>query len=335
MNTAISSRAKSIHKKNPVIDALGGFGFKYADILSGCINATNVTLAMYPYEGPDHVLNEIKRYYSIMEMNPDKIMLVETAEDILKAKHEGKLGIIFGFQNACPLATNVTLLPVFYKLGVRIIQLTYNEANALGCGCLEPNDTGLTSIGIQFVQAMNRTGILIDLSHTGYNTSRDAIELSVQPVAFTHANPLALKNIPRNRPDDLIRLLAKKGGVIGLTPYASFCKSQLRRGPTMNDYVDQIDYIVQLVGIDHVGIGTDKFEGRTPEEHYMESISRYPKIMRDFEHRHVEGFSHISHFPRITDNLLSRGYSDNDCAKIIGRNFYELFNKVWSKPAYL
>ena len=327
-------RVQNIHERAVVIDALGGFGFKYLDILSGGINATNVTLAMYPCEGLDYVLNQIKRYYGIMELFPDYIMLVEETQDILKAKQEGKLGIIFGFQNACFLGENVTLLPIYYKLGARIIQLTYNEANALGCGCLEPNDTGLTSFGIQVVQAMNRLGMVIDLSHTGYRTSRDAIEISVDPVTFTHANPATLKNIPRNRPDELIHLVAKKGGVIGLTPYATFCKSVPGKRPTLNDFLDQIDYVVQLVGIDHVGIGTDKFEGRTPEEHYLESQSRYPKLIEKFEHRHVEGFSHISQFPRITEGLLDRSYSDGDCAKIIGGNFYSLFQKVWKKPNF-
>ena len=93
--------------------------------------------------------------------------------------------------------------------------------------------------------------------------------------------------------------------------------------------MDQIDYVVQLVGVDHVGIGTDKFEGRTKEEHLLESGTRYPELIPPFEHRHVEGFSHISQFPRFTEGLLERGYSETDCAKIIGGNFYSMFQKVW------
>ena len=330
----MKKKIQKIDTSSVVIDALGGFGYAYTDILSGGIHATNVTLAAYNCDGMDAVLNEIKRYYGLMDMVPEKMMLVEQAEDILKAKKEGKLGIIFGFQNASPLGNNVTLLPIFYKLGVRIIQLTYNEANELGCGCLEPNDTGLASFDIQVVQSMNRLGILVDLSHVGNRTGRDAIEVSEDPVAFTHANPSALKDAPRNKPDELLRMVTEKGGIIGVTPYAAFCKSAPGKRPTLEDFYDQVDYVVQLVGIDHVGIGTDKFEGRTKEEHMLEFRARYPKLMTPFEHRHVEGLSHISQFMRIAEGLLSRGYSDEDCAKIMGGNFYSLFKHVWKKPNF-
>jgi membrane dipeptidase len=147
-------------------------------------------------------------------------------------------------------------------------------------------------------------------------------------------NPSALKDISRNLPDKLIRMVAKKGGVMGLMPYSVFCKSAPGKRPTMEDFLDQIDHVVQLVGVDHVGIGTDKFEGRTRLEHYSGIQNRYPEIPSVFEHRHVEGFSHISHFPRFTEGLLSRGYSDEDCGKIIGGNFYSLFQRVWKNPGF-
>jgi membrane dipeptidase len=331
--SSMEQRVRRFHEKYVVIDALGGYGFPYEDILNGGINALNVTLNMFDYEGADYVFAQIKRYYGLIEMNLGRLMLVETIEDILKAKQDGKLGLIFGMQNGSPLGKDVTLLPILYKLGVRIIQLTYNEANALGCGCLESHDTGLTSLGVQAVQAMNRLGVLIDLSHTGYQTSKEVIEASDYPVAFTHANPSALKDVPRNRPDELIRILAVKGGFIGLTPYAAFCKSVPGRRPTLGDFFDQVDYTVQLAGVDHVGIGTDKFEGKTREEYFLEVQSRYSKLIDvPFEHRHVEGFSHISHFPRITEGLLSRGYTDEECAGILGGNFFSLLKKVWKNP---
>jgi membrane dipeptidase len=332
---AMEQKARNLHGKNVVIDALGGYGFPYMDILNAGINALNVTLNMYASEGLDHVFAQIKRYYGLIEMDPARLMLVEKAEDILKAKQDGKLGLIFGMQNGDPLGKDVTLLSILHKLGVRIIQLTYNEANALGCGCLESHDTGLTSQGVQAVQAMNRLGVLIDLSHTGYHTSREVIENSDYPVAFTHANPSALKNVPRNRPDELIRNLADKGGFIGLSPYAAFCKSKPGRRPTLGDFLDQVDYVVQLVGDGHVGIGTDKFEGKTREEYLLEVQSRYSKLIDvPFEHRHVEGFSHISDFPRITEGLLARGYSDEECAGILGGNFLSLLKKVWKNPVF-
>ena len=332
---AIMDRAHAIHQNTAVIDAMGGSAFAFVDILEGGIHVTNVTLNQYPCEGFDHVLNQLRRYYRLFEIYPDKLMLVEKTQDIRKAKEQGRLGVIFGFQNGNVLGNDVTLLPIFYKLGVRIVQLTYNEANLLGCGCLEPKDTGLTAAGAKMIRAMNRLGILVDLSHVGHQTSRDAVEVSDGPVAITHGNPLALKKVPRNRPDDLIRMIAQKGGVIGLTPYAAFCKSPAGKRPTLNDFLDQIDYVVNIAGIDYVGIGTDKFEGKNKIDFIIEDQARYPKLLTTpFEHRHVEGFSHISQFPRITEGLLARGYSDEDCMKIIGGNFFSLFKRVWKENAF-
>jgi len=335
LENPISAQARSIHDRALVIDGLGGYGFEYSHILAGGIQATHVTLNMYACEGFEYVLNQIRRYYALLENDPDRILLVQQPEDLLEAKGKGKLGIIFGLQNGAALGQDVNLLPILYKLGVRIIQLTYNEANAIGAGCLEPKDNGLTSFGSQLIQAMNRLGILIDLSHVGWQTSEDAVTVSEYPVAITHGNPFFMKALPRNKPDDLIRKVCQKGGVIGATPFAAFCKSAPGKRPTLDDFLDQIDYLVDLVGVDHVGIGTDKFEGKTKEEYISEVQTRYPKLIQaPFEHRHVEGFSHIRQFPRISEGLIARGYSDEDCGKILGGNFFSLFQKVWKKPSF-
>jgi membrane dipeptidase len=326
---------QDVHRRAIVIDALGGYGFAYRDILTAGITATTVTLAMYGSQGLDFLLSEARRYYGLMEMDTDRVMLVQEADDILSAKRQGKLGIIFGLQSAVPLGQDVNLLPILYKLGLRVIQLTYNEANAFGCGCTERNDTGLTSLGVQLIQAMNRLGILVDLSHAGHRTALDAIQISDSPVAFTHANPSALKAAARNKPDELIRALTAKGGVVGLTPYAAFCKSEPGQRPTIRDFVDQVDYVVQLVGIEHVGIGTDKFEGKSKEEHWLDVYGRYPKLIGvPFEHRFVEGFDRITDFPRLTEALLMRGYSEADCLGILGGNFLSLFRQVWRKSRF-
>jgi membrane dipeptidase len=331
-----NERVQRIHDESIVIDGLTGSALRYPEILAGGINAVNVTLDSHA--GMQSVIFDAHRYYALMEIAPDRTKFVQEAEDIRTAKKEAKLGIILGLQDPYPLEENTRMLPAtlytLWKMGVRIIQLSYNDATALGCGCTEPNDTGLTSVGQQVVQIMNKLGMVVDLSHTGNRTARDAAELSEDPVTFTHANPLALRDRPRNKPDDLIRLVAENGGIMGVTPYAAFCKSAPGRRPTMEDFLDQVDYVVQLIGIDHVGIGTDKFEGRTELEFYTEFKSRYPKLMVAFEHRHVEGFSTISNWPSITEGLINRGYSDEDCGKILGGNFFSLFKKIWKKHPF-
>lgn len=332
-----TERYMKFHHESMVIDGLGGSAIPYDKLLAGGLTATNVTLDTQ--RGLASVMEDAKLYYALIEMVPDKVMLVEKVDDINKAKESGRLGIIFGLQDPLPLEENTrvlsTVLYILYKLGIRIMQLSYNDANALGCGCTEPNDTGLTSFGIQVVTVMNRLGIVVDLSHTGNRTSRDAAEVSDAPVIFSHANPLALKNTPRNKPDDLIQFVAKKGGVIGIMPYSSFCKSEYGEWPTLEDFLDQIDYAVQLVGIDHVGIGTDKFEGRTKLEYFSGIQTSYPKLMIPFEHRHVAEYSSISEWPRFTEGLLKRGYSEEDCSKIIGGNFFNLFKTVWKEMPFV
>jgi membrane dipeptidase len=329
MTTA--ERVQKIHDQAIVIDGLTGSAMCYEEILAGGINAVNATIDSHA--GMQSVIFDAHQYYAHMELHSEKIRFVQEAEDIPTAKNEGKLGIIFGLQDPYPLEENTRTVPAtlytLWKMGIRIIQLSYNDANALGCGCTEPNDTGLTSVGQMVVQIMNKLGMLVDLSHVGNRTGRDATELSEEPVALTHANPLALLDKARNKPDDLIRLVAEKGGVVGVTPYASFCKSAPGQRPTMEDFLDTLDYVVQLIGIDHVGVGTDKFEGRTELQYYTDFQSRYPKLMVPFEHRHVVGFSTISNWPSITEGLIRRGYSDEDCGKILGGNFFSLFKKIW------
>ena len=331
-----TERVQKIHGESVVIDALSGSALCYSEILAGGINAVNATIDSHA--GIQSVMFAAHRYYAFMELHPEKTKFVCEAEDIMAAKKEGKLGIIFGLQDPSPLEENTRTIPAtlytLWKMGIRVIQLSYNDANALGCGCTEPNDTGLTSVGRQVVQIMNKLGIVIDLSHVGNRTARDAAELSGQPVALTHANPLALKNKPRNKPDDLIRLIAERGGLMGVTPYASFCKSAPGERPSMEDFLDQVDYVVQLIGVDHVGIGTDKFEGRTELDFYADFQSRYPKLMVPFEHRHVVGFSTISNWPSFTEGLIGRGYSDEDCGKILGGNFFSLFKRIWKKHPF-
>lgn len=332
---SLQDRVQRVHAMGPVIDNLGGYGFCYEEILAGGINATNVSISMYPSQHWDWMMSQLRRYYGLIEMDPARLMLVEEAADILRAKGQGKLGLIIGLQNAGAIGDDVTLLPILHKLGVRVIQITYNEANLFGYGCMEKNDLGLTNLGVQLVQSCNRLGILVDLSHVGWQTSRDAIEESEDPVAFTHSNPWELKKSPRNRPDDLIKACVAKGGMIGATPFAVFCKSAPGVRPTLADFLDQVEYLVDLVGIDNVGIATDRFEGKTAEEYFLENRGRYPRMMgARFDERHVEGFATIRDFPRITEGLLARGYSDEDCAKLIGGNFYRLYERVWKKMPF-
>lgn len=276
---------------------------------------------------------EMNMYYNLVDAFPDKTMLVTQASDIRRAKEKGALGIVFSFQNATPLGDDwVNRLPVFYRNGVRMVQITYNERNLLGDGCLEPENRGLTQYGRQVVHGLNQLGIVIDLSHVGDQTVLDTIERSQAPCVFSHANCRSLTPSPRNKTDDQVRALAEAGGVMCITPYAPFCESVPGQRPTMKDVLNHIDHAIDLAGIDHVGIGTDiaehwavRWMGGTPK--------RYPEVVGNYTWQtiYAEGFHTISGLSDLPTELGKRGYKAKDISKILGGNMLRVFDQVWKQ----
>ena len=213
----------SVYRDSIVIDGLAvgpPSGKLVQDLIAAGITACNWTVSSHR-EDTLQGLNKIIQFYWLLEQFPQVALLVEKASDIERAKKERKLGIIFCFQTTSPLGTNVHLVRVFHRLGVRIIQLTYMEGNALAAGCLEPSNSGLTSLGIQALQEMNRIGVLIDLSHVGERSSLEAIEISEDPVIFSHSNARKVQENPRNISDEQMKSCAAKGGVIGLASFSA------------------------------------------------------------------------------------------------------------------
>jgi len=270
----------------------------------------------------------------MFEKYADLIMPIRRTADIQTAKETGRTGIILGFQNTSAIEDDLKLLSIFHQLGVRIIQLTYMEANLAGQGCLERIDAGLTSFGLEMIEEMNRLGILIDLSHVGYRTTMEAIEASKKPVAFTHANPKSLCNHPRNKPDDAIKALVRKGGVIGATVFPVFLPAG--NNSTIKDFVDVVDYLVKMVGIDHLAIGTDFTEGQ-PKEFFDWLLTgrsmKGPALTVKLEHpiKNTQGIQGAADFPNVTEALVARGYAESDIRKILGENMVRLFREIWAE----
>jgi len=206
------------------------------------------------------------------------------------------------------------------------------EGNLAGSGCLERVDGGLTDYGIEMMQEMNRLGILVDLSHVGYQTSRDAVQFSSKPVAVTHGNSLSRVNHKRNKPDDLLKAIADKGGVIGATIFPPFLKEGGVKAD-LSDFVAMIDYMVNLIGIDHVGVETDFTEGYG-REFFVKILTgnskRGPKMDMSFlPVANPKGLESARDFPNVTAALLEHGYAERDVRKITGENFLALFREVW------
>jgi membrane dipeptidase len=205
--------------------------------------------------------------------------------------------------------------------------------NLVGDGCLERTDCGLSNFGMDVIQEMNQLGILIDLSHVKRKTTLEAIEVSKKPVAFTHANARGIWDHPRNKTDEEFKLLAEKGGVTGVNAYPTFVSPGK---PTIKEMLDHVDYLVNLIGIDHVGIGTDYIEGQ-PREYFMTRRGeiglgcKFPEGVAPATWPWVfpEGITSVADFPNLVTGLAEKGYGPEEIRKIMGGNFMKLFAEVW------
>jgi len=284
------------------------------------------------YEGwmdfKDALLN-FGTLYSEIEVNSDKLLLVETVADIEQAKREGKVGVIMGFQDGRPMEHDLGMVRVLHKLGLRISGLTYQRKNYFADGCGERTDSGLSTLGVQLVEEMNRLGIVVDLTHTGQASSLDTIEVSEHPVICSHNGAKGIYDHFRNSSDELLKALGKKGGVNCVSTFSPFLRERgSLEGTTLEDTLNHIDYIVDLIGVDHVGVGLDSTpDTRTPGQAGT-MATKYPEFdWGKFEHRYA--IKTISDIQYLTHGLVVRGYSDSDIEKILGGNLMRVFNTVW------
>jgi len=332
-------RAQKLQRSSLVIDAIGSSivspeppikdGKSYVDrALEAGVNVLNVTLAAHA-DGFDRFLDQAADYFDLFDARPESTMLVETTADIAKAQQSGKLGVIFGVQTGSIVGTDMYLWTIAHKIGCRMAQLTYNERNLLGDGCLEPENRGLTSYGRQSIQEMNRLGICLDLSHAGERTSLDATAFSAKPVMYSHADPKAIGPGKRNITDEQMKEMAARGGVMGLSPHSMLSHKVPGVRANVDDLMDMFDYAVDLIGVDHVAVGSDIFESFTKLSWETTTKRWYPSGFL-WETMAAEGFSAISEWPNVTRGLVARGYKDEDIAKILGGNWLRLFKEVWA-----
>jgi len=265
------------------------------------------------------------RYY--VSNNPDTMVLVDTVADIRQAKKDGKLGINFHFQGSEPVGRNLANIEAYYKLGVRWMLMAYNFQNNVGTGCLEgeTNDIGLSAFGRDVVAEMNRVGMLVDCTHSGHRTTMDAMELSTAPCIFSHSNPRALFDHPRNIRDDQIKACAATGGVIGVNGVGQFMGEKTR--VTIDHMLRHIDYLAEKVGPRHIALGLD----------YMTPL--HCQVLYDFYGGNVSAkigmpelpwaFFDPAEVPALLNRLLDKGYSVEDVRGIAGENFLRVAEQVW------
>jgi membrane dipeptidase len=261
--------------------------------------------------------------------NPHVFSLVGTAADLDRAKAERKIAVIMGVQNSEHFRTAKDV-KAFYQLGQRCSQLTYNSQNLLGSGGTERVDGGVSDFGAEIIKAMNEVGMLVDVSHCGDRTTLDAIELSPKPIAITHSNCRALLEHPRLKTDEAIRKLAAKGGVMGITGVRMFVRD--KEPTTVEHIIDHIDHVVKLVGVEHVGIGSDAdlngYDDMPPDQ--LKMLRGAYKASYGFRDKiDTDGFDHPRKIFDLTEALFRRGYSEANITAILGGNFRRLLGSTW------
>lgn len=280
-------------------------------------------LRSLPFGGTDPLKRALKLIDALhleSEESRNMISLATSAEDIEKAKIEEKIALMLSLEGGKPFENDLSLLRTFYRLGVRIVQLTWNFRNLLGDSAVERSNAGLTNLGVEAVEAMNKLGIVIDVSHLSEAGFWDILETSKDPVVASHSNARSLADHPRNLSDEQIKALAEGGGVMGMNAYRDFVS--VGSNPTLQHLLDHVDHIAELVGVDHIGVGLDITEDWA-EDLYQSIWSYKPE--------YISGLTSISNIPNLTKGLVARGYSDQEIEKILGGNFLRLFKSIFEK----
>jgi membrane dipeptidase len=299
----------------------------YEAMHQGGLTAVNFTCSIW--EGFTDSMREIAEWKRRFRKHSDILKAIYTTADIEQAKREQRVGVILGWQNSSGFEDYLPYVGLFHELGLRVVQLTYHTANLSGSGCLEGSDGGITDFGRELVAELNAVGILIDLSHVGSKTSADTVLESKQPVAYTHCAPAALRDHPRNKADVEMRLVADRGGVVGVTMFPPF----LRHGneSTIDDYLDAIEHVINLVGEEHTAIGTDFTQGREPEDMniFLHDKGYARRLLEIGDIVMPKGIRGIEDFPNLTAAMERRGWAETRIRKVMGENWLRLFNEVW------
>lgn len=334
----IPPEAQALHDGALVVDGLQTSLWGrpiFEEMRAGGISAVNVSTVLW--ENFVEGIGYVSMWKKYLRENADILTLVRSPGDIVAAKAAGKVGIILGWQNTSPLEDKLDYVEIFKDLGVNIMQLTYNTQNYSGAGYLEEHDSGLTGFGREVVAEMNRLGVLVDLSHVGDKTSADTIAYSKAPVCISHILPRALHDVKRNKNDDLFLACAEKGGLIGISLFAPGLKAG--NEATVDHVVDAMEHVIDLVGFDHVGIGTDFSLDRPRPSDWLLWANRDKGTARKLtEFGSVKinkpaGIRRMTDMPNLTARMLARGWGPKNVTKILGQNWLDLFEKSWKPVA--
>lgn len=317
------------------------------DIYLDMWRCSGVTVACGTFSGFDRLatafesaVRKIANAHEMVNALDAQMLIVRTAADIERAQAENRHGIVIDFQNTIAVGDDLDRIDLFHGLGLRMVQLTYNLQNLVGDGCTETYQSGLTWFGREMVKRLNDANILVDVSHCSEQVGWDAMSVSSAPVIVSHSSSAAVAKHDRGKSDELAKAIAEQGGYFGVVAIPGFIRET--PGASIDDVVKQIDHLVNVCGIDHVGIGTDK-AGPGPR---TSSMVEYPDSMPaglpgDFnwsgfriqEHRQtpeyqMAGFESLADWPNITVGLAQAGFKEDELRKLLGLNYLRVFRDV-------
>ena len=269
-------------------------------------------------------------YNALVAERPELFARIDSAEDLAAVHGSGRAGILIGTQTSSHFQTPDDV-DLFYGLGQRVSQLTYNSRNLIGNGATERIDGGISDFGVSIVERMNQVGMAVDVSHCGDRTTLDACELSSRPVLFTHSNSRVLSGgHPRTKTDEAIRAMAQTGGVMGITGVRMFVRD--REPTTIEHCVDHFEHVRDLVGIEHLGIGSDTdlhgYDDMPPDE-YAALKSAYKDSYAFREKLDIEGLDHPKRVFDLAEALIRRGWTDDHVRGVLGGNFQRVLGEIW------
>jgi membrane dipeptidase len=338
-----SARAVKLVRESLVIDMLAPLSLDFtpkafsgrltdkqvADFKASGVTGFHNSVGIGGPQAYEEVLGWLAAWSGFIGRNAELFSQAGTAADLDRCKAEGRACVIMGLQDSDHFRTPDDV-KTFYQIGQRCSQLTYNSQNMIGSGSTERVDGGVSDFGIEIIKAMNKVGMLVDVSHSGDRTTLDAIELSPKPIAITHSNCRALNDHPRLKTDEAIIALGKKGGVMGISGVRMFVTHQ--EPTTIENIVDHIDHVVKLTSIDHVGVGSDYdlygYDDMDPAQNKMLRGS-YKSSYAFRDKLDTDGYDTPTKIYDLTDALIRRGYSDPNIQAILGGNFRRLLGATW------
>jgi microsomal dipeptidase-like Zn-dependent dipeptidase len=299
----------------------------FQQLRSGGVDAIHVTVCYH--EDFRETVERLIDWNGTFARHGDLIMPGRIAADIDAAKASGRTAVFFGLQNCSAIEDDIGLVEILHTLGVRFMQVTYNNQSLLGSGCYEAVDAGISRMGREVIAEMNRVGLVIDLSHSGERTCREAIDISSRPVSITHANPSSWHNVARNKSDEVLKALAARGGMLGFSLYPH----HLAGGSdcTLESFTAMVAGVADRIGIDHIGIGSDLCQNQPDSVVEWMRNGRWTKgqtnigLGKAVFPPQPTWFRDNRDYPQIREGLVARGFSAVEADQVMGRNWYNFF----------